>query len=335
MSPRRSTPTPDAARAKGADGPGARRRGRRAHRLRRRHGLQRVGGGRRRSSSTIRSSSSSARPSTPASRSSRIFGLSALRLPPPLQAHVPGARSASAACSSRASSASVTRGGGATRWLSIGPVHVQPAEMAKLALVVLARVLAREEGRQGEDLHRRLLAAPAHGRRLHAALPEAARLRQRRRAPVPDVHDALRGGREGRLHPRRVDPRRRSSARRGDSLQARTATSATSPGSTWTSTGRTSRTSRSSRSCPSARADRGAWASGAGCRHLYLPEAHNDFVAAIVGEELGFVGVLRALGARVLAPRRSAACAPRSARPTTTARTSRSASRRCSACRRS
>ncbi len=26
-------------------------------------------------------------------------------------------------------------GGGATRWLAVGPVHVQPAEMAKLALV--------------------------------------------------------------------------------------------------------------------------------------------------------------------------------------------------------
>jgi len=31
---------------------------------------------------------------------------------------------------------------------------------------------------------------------------------------------------------------------------------------------------------------------GRGLQTLYLPEAHNDFVAAIVGEELGFVGVL-------------------------------------------
>ena len=35
-------------------------------------------------------------------------------------------------------------GGGATRWLSVGPVHVQPAEMAKLALVTwLAYSLAK------------------------------------------------------------------------------------------------------------------------------------------------------------------------------------------------
>lgn len=39
-------------------------------------------------------------------------------------------------------------GGGATRWLSIGPVHVQPAEMAKLALVVwLAYSLAKKAER--------------------------------------------------------------------------------------------------------------------------------------------------------------------------------------------
>jgi hypothetical protein len=39
-------------------------------------------------------------------------------------------------------------GGGATRWLSIGPVHVQPAEMAKLAIVVwLAYSLAKKAER--------------------------------------------------------------------------------------------------------------------------------------------------------------------------------------------
>jgi len=31
---------------------------------------------------------------------------------------------------------------------------------------------------------------------------------------------------------------------------------------------------------------------GKGLQVLYLPEAHNDFIAAIIGEELGFIGVL-------------------------------------------
>jgi cell division protein FtsW len=37
----------------------------------------------------------------------------------------------------------------------------------------------------------------------------------------------------------------------------------------------------------------GTWGSGIGkgLQTLYLPEAHNDFIAAIVGEELGFMGI--------------------------------------------
>jgi cell division protein FtsW len=31
---------------------------------------------------------------------------------------------------------------------------------------------------------------------------------------------------------------------------------------------------------------------GRGLQTLYLPEAHTDFVAAIIGEELGFIGIL-------------------------------------------
>lgn len=39
---------------------------------------------------------------------------------------------------------------------------------------------------------------------------------------------------------------------------------------------------------------------GHGLQTLYLPEAHTDFVAAIIGEELGFVGVLFLSGAYML-----------------------------------
>jgi cell division protein FtsW len=39
---------------------------------------------------------------------------------------------------------------------------------------------------------------------------------------------------------------------------------------------------------------------GRGLQVLYLPEAHNDFIAAIVGEELGFVGVLGLCAAYLL-----------------------------------
>lgn len=39
---------------------------------------------------------------------------------------------------------------------------------------------------------------------------------------------------------------------------------------------------------------------GRGLQTLYLPEAHTDFVAAIVGEELGFVGVAALCGAYVV-----------------------------------
>src|SRR6185503_11639864 len=35
---------------------------------------------------------------------------------------------------------------------------------------------------------------------------------------------------------------------------------------------------------------------GKGLQVLYLPEAHTDFVAAIIGEELGFLGVLALCG---------------------------------------
>ncbi len=34
---------------------------------------------------------------------------------------------------------------------------------------------------------------------------------------------------------------------------------------------------------------------GRGLQVLYLPEAHTDFISAIIGEELGFLGILAPL----------------------------------------
>jgi cell division protein FtsW len=38
---------------------------------------------------------------------------------------------------------------------------------------------------------------------------------------------------------------------------------------------------------------------GRGLQTLYLPEAHTDFIAAIVGEELGFIGIVALCGVYV------------------------------------
>jgi len=39
---------------------------------------------------------------------------------------------------------------------------------------------------------------------------------------------------------------------------------------------------------------------GNGLQTLYLPEAHNDFISAIIGEELGFIGILALMSAYVV-----------------------------------
>ena len=165
-------------------------------------------------------------------RSRSVFVVAASTTTGSTAAHVPGPRRRHACCSSCASSASATPAAAPTRWLALGPIHIQPAEMAKLALVLwLAYSLAKKAERM-KTLLGRLPAAPPRGRRLDAPVHEAARLRQRGRAPVPHVHAALRGGRAasatslGARHARRR-------VRRGlrSCASASTAASATSPGS--------------------------------------------------------------------------------------------------------
>ena len=196
----------------------------------------------------------------------------------------------------RASSASATAAAARRAGSRSGPIHVQPAEMAKLALVLWLAYSLAKKAEQDEDVHGRLPPAPARRRLLHAPLHEAARLRQRRRAPAPHVHAALRGRREGRLHPRRVDPRRR--ARRASLV--RFSEYRYERYLAWLEHGRAPQRPRvpavpvGHDSAPAASGS----GSGRGLQMLYLPEAHTDFIAAIIGEELGFVGIARALRAR-------------------------------------
>ncbi len=51
---------------------------------------------------------------------------------------------------------------------------------------------------------------------------------------------------------------------------------------------------------------------GRGLQVLYLPEAHNDFIAAIIGEELGFLGILALAGVFLLIVARGVRAAFRS-----------------------
>ena len=122
-------------------------------------------------------------------------------------------RSSTAAPAPVRRSASVTPAAARRAGSRSGPIHIQPAEMAKLALVAVARVLAREEGREDQDASSSASCRTSSWRASDVPLHEAAGLRQRRRAPAPDVHDAVRGRRQGRLHRSALDPRRRSSAR--------------------------------------------------------------------------------------------------------------------------
>ena len=191
-------------------------------------------------------------------------------------------------------------GGGAARWLSVGPVHIQPAEMAKVALVIwLAYSLAKKAER---------VKTFTVGFLPHLIVAGVFMLLCMKQ---PDFGSAVVlllltftllfvAGAQASA----TSSARRSSAscfgvdRR--SASASTATSGTSRGSTWTRTAGprlpavpVRHVLRLGRAC-------GAMGLGRGLQTLYLPEAHTDFVAAIIGEELGFVGVLALCAAYLL-----------------------------------
>jgi cell division protein FtsW len=181
-------------------------------------------------------------------------------------------------------------GGGATRWLSIGPVHVQPAEMAKLALVTwLAYSLAKKAERVKTFtvgfLPHLLVAGvfmflcmkqPDFGSAVVLLLLTFTMLFVAGAKVGYILGASIFGGAFGAIsimskqyrYERYLAWMNMDQHRADLAYQPFQSVMAFGSGGTW-GTG-----------------------IGKGLQTLYLPEAHNDFIAAIVGEELGFVGIL-------------------------------------------
>jgi cell division protein FtsW len=181
-------------------------------------------------------------------------------------------------------------GGGATRWLSIGPVHVQPAEMAKLALVTwLAYSLAKKAEKVKTFtvgfLPHLLVAGvfmflcmkqPDFGSAVVLLLLTFTMLFVAGAKVGYILGASILGGAFGAIsimskqyrYERYLAWMNMDQHRADLAYQPFQSVMAFGSGGTW-GTG-----------------------IGKGLQTLYLPEAHNDFIAAIVGEELGFVGVL-------------------------------------------
>lgn len=190
------------------------------------------------------------------------------------------------------------RGGGATRWLQLGPIHIQPSEAAKLGLVLwLAYSLAKK---------REKVKSFSVGMLPHLIMAGGLMLLCLRQ---PDFGGAVvllfltftllfvAGARLGYLlgvgilgslaaiwlvrftayRWERIVAFINMSEHRHD-LAYQPFQSVMSFGS-------------------------GGWFGlglGNGLQTLYLPEAHNDFISAIIGEELGFVGILTLIAAYVV-----------------------------------
>ena len=189
-------------------------------------------------------------------------------------------------------------GGGAARWLSLGPVHVQPAEMAKVALVIwLAYSLAKKADRiktftVGFLPHLIVagvfmllcLKQPDFGSAVVLLLLTFTMLFIAGAKVGYILGASILGGALGAAAIRfreyryerylawlHMDQHRQDLAYQ----PFQSVMSFGSGGPTGLGIGR-------------------------GLQTLYLPEAHTDFVAAIIGEELGFVGVAALCGAYLL-----------------------------------
>lgn len=189
-------------------------------------------------------------------------------------------------------------GGGATRWLSVGPVHIQPAEMAKLAIVLW---LAYSLAKKAERVKSFTVGFLPH--LLMAGVFMLLCLKQ------PDFGSAVvllfltftmlfvAGAKVGYILGASIMGALfavtaiRSSAYRYARYLA------------WLNMDehRQDLAYQPFQSVMSFGSGGGSGVGlGRGLQTLYLPEAHNDFVAAIVGEELGFIGVLFLSGAFLL-----------------------------------
>ncbi len=181
-------------------------------------------------------------------------------------------------------------GGGATRWLAVGPVHVQPAEMAKLALVTwLAYSLAKKAEKVKSFtvgfLPHLLVAGlfmflcmkqPDFGSAVVLLLLTFTMLFVAGAKVGYILGASILGGAFGAIsimskqyrYERYLAWMNMDQHRADLAYQPFQSVMAFGSGGTW-GTG-----------------------VGKGLQTLYLPEAHNDFIAAIIGEELGFVGIL-------------------------------------------
>ncbi len=181
-------------------------------------------------------------------------------------------------------------GGGATRWLSIGPVHVQPAEMAKLALVTwLAYSLAKKADKVKTFtvgfLPHLIVAGifmllcmkqPDFGSAVVLLLLTFTMLFVAGAKVGYILGASILGAGFGAIsimskqyrYERYLAWMNMDQHRADLAYQPFQSVMAFGSGGTW-----------------------GAGV-GKGLQTLYLPEAHNDFIAAIIGEELGFVGIL-------------------------------------------
>ena len=182
------------------------------------------------------------------------------------------------------------RGGGATRWISVGPVHIQPAELAKLALVSwLAYSLAKKAEKVKTFtvgfLPHLLVAGvfvllcmkqPDFGSAVVLLLLTFTMLFVAGAKVVYILGATILGSafavvsivsREYR-YARYLAWLNMDQHRQDLAYQPFQSVMSFGSGGTF------------------------GLGIGRGLQTLYLPEAHNDFIAAIIGEELGFVGVM-------------------------------------------